>query len=51
MMAKEALYIPEDDLLTVIEIIREGMRVVKAPLHVAGYLTEWCNDEEAYIRA
>lgn len=48
-MAKEILSIPEEDLLVVIAIIREGMCGVDVPQHVAEYLTEWCDGEEAYI--
>lgn len=48
-MAKEVLYIPEEDLSVFIEILREGMCALDVPEHMAEWLTEWCNDEEAYI--
>lgn len=50
-MGKEALYIPEEDLHYVIDIIRAGLRVEKGvPKHVAEGLLDWCKEEAEYLR-
>lgn len=48
-MASEILAVPEEDLLSVIAVIREGLNGADVPEHVAERLTEWCDSEEAYI--
>lgn len=50
-MAKEVLYIPEEDLHHVIDIIRAGLKMEReVPEHVAKGLLEWCGEEAEYLR-
>jgi len=49
-MASEALYIPEEHLEKVIEIIRNGMKYTyHVPRAVKSNLKAWCDSEEAYL--
>ena len=49
-MAKEALYVPEQYLGRVIDIIRAGIKVENPPAEIAEGLLKWCKDEEGYLR-
>jgi hypothetical protein len=49
-VAKEVLYVPEDYLKHVIEVIRTGLENEKVPADVSKGLIKWCNDEEEYLR-
>jgi hypothetical protein len=54
-MAKEILAVPEEHLADVIKIIRAGLEVVafdrnSVDPEVIEQLTEWCNDEEEYLK-
>ncbi|MFI5296877.1 MAG: hypothetical protein ACHREM_02170 [Polyangiales bacterium] len=53
-MAKEALYIPEDDLLDVIAIIRAGLKATAGKRvgrkEARAGLVTWCKEEEAYMK-
>ena len=51
-MATEVLHVPEDDLLHVISIIRNGLDSTPSafvPKHVIEGLTTWCDEKEEYI--
>lgn len=50
-MASETLNVPEEHLLEVIKIIRNGLKTTKriSP-EVKEALTKWCDDEESYIK-
>ncbi len=51
-MAKEALYIPEENLQEVIEIIREGLRAKpETTPNVREALLTWCQEEEDYLKS
>jgi mannose/cellobiose epimerase-like protein (N-acyl-D-glucosamine 2-epimerase family) len=46
----EALYVPEEHLREVIEIIRTGLKAKKkVSREVKKQLTKWCNEEEEYL--
>lgn len=47
-MASETLSVPEEHLMLVVHIIREGLLVVEVPEDVAEALNYWCDEEEAY---
>ena len=49
-MGKEALYVPEEKLKHVIEILRTGLEIEKVPADVAEALHKWCKEEEEYLR-
>lgn len=49
-MAKEALYIPEEELGDVIRVIRAGLKVEDVPESTRRWLTAWCNEEERYLK-
>jgi hypothetical protein len=49
-MAKEMLYIPEQHLAEVIEIIREGMKHINTSKSVKNALEKWCAEEEEYLK-
>lgn len=50
-MATELLAVPEEHLEEVIKIIRAGMEnVTSISFAVKGALTEWCDDEEHYLK-
>jgi 23S rRNA C2498 (ribose-2'-O)-methylase RlmM len=49
-MGKEALYVPEEYLKHVIEVLRTGLEVEKVPTDVSKELRKWCKDEEEYLR-
>ena len=49
-MAKEALYIPEQYLGRVIDVIRAGLEAEKPEADIADGLLKWCKDEEEYLR-
>ena len=49
-MAKEQLLIPEEHLVSVIQVIRAGLAQVLVPMQVTEALTTWCIEEEAYLK-
>lgn len=49
-MASEVLAVPEEHLLEVIAVIREGLNSVDVDAEVFEQLSEWCNQEENYMR-
>lgn len=50
-MGKEALYIPEEDLHYVIDLIRAGIKTERGvPKHVVKGLLEWCEGKAEYLR-
>ena len=51
-MAKEILSVPEEHLEDVIYVIRRGLRSTQRSVHedVVKSLTEWCDEEEAYLK-
>ena len=51
-MAIEVLYIPEHRLVEVIQIIRRGMEAkdIFVSPETKEALTEWCDEEEGYVR-
>jgi len=49
-MAKEALVVPEEALLEVIDVIRIGLKFVKVTEDTYRELTRWCDEEEAYVK-
>lgn len=46
----EALYVPEENLLEVISIIRAGLEHKACTKAVYKQLTKWCDEEEEYIK-
>lgn len=50
-MANEILAVPEDSLAEVIRIIRAGLKAAKkVSRNTLERLTEWCDEEEAYLK-
>ena len=50
-MASEILAVPEENLLEFIKIVRTGLKhTKKVTPEVRIALTEWCNEEEAYMK-
>jgi len=50
-MAKEILVVPEDRLLEVIAIIRNGIKSTKIVSKDTKYnLLKWCDEEEMYMK-
>lgn len=53
-MAKEVLYVPEENLEEVIRVLRAGLEVLKKDKTITrdtrGALVKWCKDEEKYLR-
>lgn len=49
-MASETLNVPEEYLLEVIAVIREGLSAIVVSEVTHERLTEWCDEEEAYAR-
>ena len=51
-MAIEPLYIPEEDLATVIRVIRTGLKHLpkSVPRKVRKGLLDWCKGEEEYLQ-
>lgn len=49
-MATEVLYVPEQHLKHVIEVLRTGLTMEKVPKEVSAGLLKWCKDEEEYLR-
>ena len=49
-MAKEALFIPEENLLEVIRVIRAGLKAVKVNKETKTALLDWCEAEESYLK-
>ena len=50
-MGKEILFIPEDHLEEVIEIIRNGLEFTNASEHIEQYLKQWCDEAEENLSA
>jgi hypothetical protein len=48
-MSKEVLYVPEDHLLEVIQVIRAGLKTEQVSPETREQLTRWCDEEEQYI--
>jgi hypothetical protein len=50
-MAKEVLYVPEEHLQEVIDVIREGLKAKKQVRpDVRQALLKWCREEEEYLK-
>lgn len=49
-MAKEALYVPEEHLVEVIQVIRNGLKSTKGiSRETRAQLKKWCDEEEDYL--
>ena len=48
-MASEVLAIPEEHVLEVVAVIREGLCAISVDDEVYERLTEWCDREENYM--
>lgn len=49
-MSSEILPVPESCLKEVIAVIRAGLKSVKVGKETKRGLTEWCKDEEEYLK-
>lgn len=48
-MAKEVLYISEEDLPDVIKVIEAGLKACKIRRNLSAKLKFWCQEEKEYI--
>jgi hypothetical protein len=49
-VAKEILAVSEENLAEVIRVIRAGLKAEKVSKEVRLNLSEWCKDEEEYLK-
>lgn len=49
-MAIEVLHVPEQHLLEVVKVIREGLAHTSVSPEVREALATWCDDEERYMQ-
>ena len=48
-MGKEILAIPEENILEVIEVIEQGLKVTNVSNDVECNLKEWCREHREYL--